>query len=77
MSQLAPTNATLDFFVDFGKVRLNVKKLKMDLHALNYLLRVKDLRQGVEELWRHNRDALNPTALEILIAVRPGQDKQF
>ena len=43
LSQLSETNATLDYFVDFNKVRVNVNKISIKLNQLNYLIGKEDL----------------------------------
>ena len=50
MSQLAETNATLDFYSDFKKIRKNVNDIAISLNMLNFLLGKEDLRSAVEAL---------------------------
>ena len=38
LSQLSETNATLDYFTDFDKIRGNVNKIAIKLNQLNYLI---------------------------------------
>ena len=38
MSQLAETNATLDFYTDFSKICENVRSIEIKLNTLNYLI---------------------------------------
>lgn len=38
LSQLSETNATLDYFTDFNKIRRNVNKISIKLNQLNYLI---------------------------------------
>lgn len=40
LSQLSETNATLDYFTDFNKVKENVNKIAIKLNQLNYLKRI-------------------------------------
>ena len=35
MSQLKETNATLDFYTDFNKIRRNVQNIEISLNMLN------------------------------------------
>lgn len=71
MSQLAETNATLDYFTDFSKVKENISTISVELNQLNRLIGRTDLKQAVQELFEENRDVFN--VLEILIAVRQGK----
>ena len=74
MSQLIETNATLDFFVDFGKITENVNAVSMRLNQLNYLLGQEDMDAAVRSLWSENPKAFN--VLDILIAVRSSDRKK-
>ena len=38
ISQLAETNATLDFYTDFSKIRENVRSIEIKMNTLNYLI---------------------------------------
>ncbi|MDD2623046.1 MAG: DpnII family type II restriction endonuclease [Bacteroidales bacterium] len=38
ISQLSETNATLDYFTDFGKIKSNISKISIKLNQLNYLI---------------------------------------
>jgi type II restriction enzyme len=38
LNSLKESNETLDFFVDFEKVKRNVSKIEIKLHQLNYLI---------------------------------------
>lgn len=73
MSQLIETNATLDFYCDFNKIRRNVAGISISLNMMNYLLGQQDLRTAVQELW--NRDKRVFEVLQILIAVRKRDNK--
>ena len=68
MSQLAETNATLDFYSDFKKIRKNVNDIAISLNMLNFLLGKEDLRSAVEALWERDKTVFN--VLDILIATR-------
>ena len=48
MSQLAETNATLDFYTDFSKIRENVRSIEIKLNTLNYLIGKEDLDKAVK-----------------------------
>lgn len=67
-AQLRETNATLDYFVNFDKVRENVATIAIKLNQLNYLIGQKDLRTAIAALYAENPAAF--TVLDILIAVR-------
>ena len=47
LSGLSDTNATLDFFVDFDKVNMNINKISIKLNQLNYLIGKTDLKQAI------------------------------
>ena len=68
MSQLSETNATLDYFTDFDKIKLNVNKISIKLNQLNYLIGKEDLKIAIEELFDENSKVFE--ILDILIAVR-------
>ena len=68
LSQLSETNATLDYFTDFDKVRNNVNKISIKLNQLNYLIGKEDIEASVQELYEENPKAFE--VLDILIAVR-------
>ncbi|GET45963.1 type II restriction endonuclease [Capnocytophaga felis] len=68
LTQLAETNATLDYFVAFEKISNNVGKIEMKLNQLNYLIGKDDLKKAVQELFEENPKAFE--VLDILIAVR-------
>lgn len=73
LSQLKETNATLDYFVDFEKVRNNVGKLSLKLNTLNYLLGKENLFEAIKEVYYENKSAFE--VLNILIAVRDNKVK--
>ncbi|MEG0519307.1 MAG: type II restriction endonuclease [Bacteroidales bacterium] len=74
LSQLSETNATLDYYVDFGKVNTNVKKIALKLNQLNYLIGKNDLKAAVNELYEENSKVFE--ILDILIAVRTKDKKK-
>lgn len=75
MSQLAETNATLDFYTDFSKIRENVRSIEIKLNTLNYLIGKQDLGAAVKELWDNDKRVFS--ILDILIATRKEQDKKY
>lgn len=75
MSQLAETNATLDFYTDFSKIRENVRSIEIKLNTLNYLIGKADLAAAVKELWDNDKRVFS--ILDILIATRKGQHKKY
>src|SRR5690606_10196377 len=68
LSQLSQTNATLDYFTDFAKIRNNVNKIAIKLNQLNYLIGKEDLKEAVVELYQENPKVFE--VLDILIAIR-------
>lgn len=75
MSQLSETNATLDFYSDFKKIRNNVGDIAISLNMLNYLLGKENLREAVSALWERDKKAFD--VLDILIATRRKDKKKF
>ena len=75
MSQLAETNATLDFYTDFSKIRENVRSIEIKLNTLNYLIGKEDLAAAVKELWDNDKRVFS--ILDILIATRKEQNKKY
>jgi len=75
MSQLAETNATLDFYTDFSKIRENVRSIEIKLNTLNYLIGKEDLAVAVKELWDNDKRVFS--ILDILIATRQEQHKKY
>lgn len=75
MSQLAETNATLDFYTDFSKIRENVRSIEIKLNTLNYLIGKEDLDAAVKELWENDKRVFS--ILDILIATRQDQHKKY
>lgn len=75
MSQLAETNATLDFYTDFSKIRENVRSIEIKLNTLNYLIGKIDLNAAVKELWDNDKRVFS--ILDILIATRQDQKKKY
>lgn len=75
MSQLSETNATLDFYSDFNKIRNNVNEIALSLNSLNFLLGKENLREAVTMLWNRDKKAFD--VLDILIATRRKDKKKF
>lgn len=74
LSQLSETNATLDYFTDFKKIKGNVNKIAIKLNQLNYLIGKTDIATAVKELYEENPKAFE--VLDILIAVRKKDKKK-
>ena len=72
MSELSETNATLDYFTDFQKIKSNVNKISIKLNQLNYLIAKEDLKSAIKELFEENPKAFE--VLDILIAVRKNKN---
>jgi len=72
MSQLSETNATLDYFTDFEKIKNNVAKISIKLNQLNYLIGKDDLKAAIKELFNENSKVFE--VLDILIAVRKNKN---
>ncbi len=68
ISELSETNATLDYFTDFEKIKSNVSKIAIRLNQLNYLIAKEDLKSAINELFEENPKVFE--VLDILIAVR-------
>lgn len=68
LSQLLETNATLDYFTDFEKIKNNVYKIEIKLNQLNYLIGKADIKAAVQKLFEENPKTFE--VLDILIAVR-------
>src|SRR5690554_1551447 len=68
LSQLSETNATLDYFTDFKKIKSNVNKILIKLNQLNYLIGKENLKEAVNELYEENPKVFE--VLDILIAIR-------
>src|SRR5690606_16207404 len=68
LSQLSETNATLDYFTDFKKIKDNVNKISIKLNQLNYLIGKENLGEAIQELFDENPKVFE--VLDILIAVR-------
>lgn len=75
MSQLSETNATLDFYSDFNKIRNNVSEIALSLNSLNFLMGKENLREAVTMLWNRDKKAFD--VLDILIATRRKDKKKF
>ncbi len=72
ISQLSETNATLDYFTDFEKIKCNINQISIKLNQLNYLIGKKDLKLAIEELFKENAKVFE--VLDILIAVRKNKN---
>lgn len=72
MSQLSETNATLDYFTDFEKIKQNVNKISIKLNQLNYLIGQADLKTAIKDLFEENSKVFE--VLDILIAVRKNKN---
>lgn len=68
LASMSETNATLDYFTDFDKVKNNVAKIEIKLNQLNYLLGKDNLKEAVCQLYDECPNVFS--VLEILIAVR-------
>ena len=68
LSQLSLTNATLDYFTDFEKAKVNVDLIAIKLNQLNYLIGKEDLKEAINALYAENPNCFD--VLDILIAVR-------
>ena len=68
LSQFSETNATLDYFTDFKKIKSNVNKISIKLYQLNYLIGKENLKEAVNELYQENPNVFE--VLDILIAIR-------
>lgn len=75
MSQLAETNATLDFYSDFKKIKNNVDDIAISLNMLNFLLGKDNIEEAVNALWKRDKKVFD--VLDILIATRRSQRKKF
>lgn len=75
MSQLIETNATLDSYSEFEKIRKNVDDIAISLNMLNFLLGKEDLRSAVEALWDRDKKVFD--VLDILIATRRKDKKKY
>lgn len=74
LSQLSETNATLDYFTDFKKIKGNVNKIAIKLNQLNYLIGKTDIKEAIKELYKENPKSFE--VLDILIAVRRKDKKK-
>lgn len=72
LAQLSETNATLDYFADFDKIRNNVNKISIKLNQLNYLIGKENLEEAIYELYAENEKVFE--VLDILIAVRKNKN---
>lgn len=72
LSQLSETNATLNYFTDFKKIKGNINKIAIKLNQLNYLIGKTDIKAAVNELYEENPKVFE--VLDILIAVRKNKN---
>lgn len=72
LSQLSETNASLDYFTDFKKIKGNVSKIAIKLNQLNYLIGRSDIEAAVKELYEENPKSFE--VLDILIAIRKNKN---
>lgn len=72
LSQLSETNATLDYFTDFNKIRNNVNKISIKLNQLNYLIGKENLEEAIHELYAENPKVFE--VLDILLAIRKNKN---
>jgi len=73
LDTLSDTNASLNSFTDFSKVRENTAKIEIKLNQLNYLIGKTDLPKAIKEVYNENPAAFE--VLGILIAVRDNNKK--
>ena len=74
LSQLSESNATLDYFTNFGKIIGNINQISIKLNQLNYLIGKEDLKEAIGELYKENSKVFD--VLDILIAVRKKDNKK-
>ena len=74
LNTLSETNASLNYFTDFSKVRKNTAKIEIKLNQLNYLIGKANLSKAIEEVYNENPTAFE--VLDILIAVRDNDNKK-
>ena len=72
LSQLSETNATLDYFTDFKKIKGSVNKIAIKLYQLNYLIGRSDIKAATKELYEENPKVFE--VLGILIAIRKNKN---
>jgi type II restriction enzyme len=70
--QLSETNATLDYFTDFKKIKINVNKIAIKLSQLNYLIGKTNIKEAVIDLYEENPKVFE--VLDILIAIRKNKN---
>lgn len=75
ISTLSETNATLDYFTDFDKVKSNTKTIALKLNQLNYLIGREDLKEAINEVFEENPKSFE--VLDILLAVRKKDKKKI
>lgn len=67
-SKFKPSIATYDYYIDFGKVKDNVQKIKIELNILNSLIGSKDIEKDFEEIVSKYPETLS--CIPLLLAVR-------
>lgn len=72
LAQLSETNATLDYFTDFNKIKQNVNKISIKLNQLNYLIGKENLEEAINDLYEENPKVFE--VLDILIAIRKNKN---
>jgi len=72
LSELSETNATLNYFTDFKKIKTNVNSIAIKLNQLNYLIGKENLEEAIKELFDENPKVFE--VLDILIAVRKNKN---
>lgn len=72
LSRLSETNATLDYFTAFNKIKSNVSKIEIKLNQLNYLIGKENLKKAIDDLFKENPHVFE--ILDILIAVRKSKN---
>lgn len=75
ISTLSETNATLDYFTDFDKVKKNINPIALKLNQLNYLIGKDDLRAAIKEVFNENPKSFQ--VLDILLAIRTKDKKKI
>lgn len=65
---LMVSNKTFSYFVDWNKVKENVKKYDYEINILNYLVGVSDAKTKLKEILKKNPEVL--PVMPLIIAVR-------
>lgn len=72
LSQLSETNATLNYFTNFKKIKGNINKIAIKLTQLNYLIGKENMEEAIKELYQENHTVFD--VLDILIAIRKNKN---